>query len=396
MAPFGILTTAREASWARFSPRDHPIVHAGPTGRLMRYYLAWQYLTGYSTSGMRALVRQGHDVKLMYQEALVHPPFLAPFDDADLTSGLDAVGWSGKPDEELLMRELEAFQPDVLVVNSWHVSAYMKAARRWRGRALRIVVMDHQWLGTPKQWLGRVTRNLFIQPAFDAAFLPGDEQAVFARHLGFKQHEIIAGLNTCDDPFFTGPQDQPPNSFLFAGRLVDTKGVDVLAQAYRTYREGTEHPWPLVVAGIGPMDEELKAISGVDLLGFVPPQDLPAVMSSAGCLLLPSRFEPWGVVVQEAAAAGAAVICTSTCGAATRLVLDGYNGRVVTAGRADELAAAMVWVSTADPERRTAMSVRSSELARQYTPSRWAEHLTDKSLELIPEKVTGRSRRPRH
>ena len=241
----------------------------------MRYYLAWQYITGYSTSGMRALVAQGHDVKLMYQKALVHPPFLAPFDDAELTAGLDAVGWTGEPDEELLLRELDEFQPDVLVVNSWHIPAYMKAARRWRGKALRIVVMDHQWLGTPKQWLGRVTRNLFIQPAFDAAFMPGDEQAVFARHLGFKQHEIISGLYTCDDPFFTGPQTPPRDSFLFTGRLVDVKGVDVLAAAYRSYRESAEDPWPLVIAGIGPMDEELKAIDGVELLGFVSPQDLP-------------------------------------------------------------------------------------------------------------------------
>jgi glycosyltransferase involved in cell wall biosynthesis len=355
----------------------------------MRYYLAWQYITGYSTSGMRALIEQGHDVKLMYQEALVHPPFNAPFDDAELTEGMDAVGWTGKPDEDLLLRELEAFQPDVLIVNSWHIPSYMKAARRWRGRALRIVVMDHQWLGTPKQWLGRVTRNLFIQPAFDAAFMPGDEQAVFARHLGFKQHEIISGLYTCDNPFFTGPQDPPRNSFLFVGRLVDVKGVDVLAEAYRTYRASTDDPWPLVVAGIGDMDQELKAIDGVELLGFVSPKELPDVMAASGCLLLPSTFEPWGVVVQEAAAAGQAVICTSTCGAASRLVLDGYNGRVVTPRRADELAAAMSWVADADPEHRKAMSVRSSELARQYTPTRWAEHLTDKCHELLPEKVPG-------
>ena len=124
----------------------------------------------------------------------------------------------------------------MLIVNSWHIPTYMKAARKWRGRALRVVVMDHQWINSPKQWLGRLTRQLFIQPAFDAAFMPGDEQAVFARHLGFKQHEIIVGLYTCDDPFFTGPQDPPQDSFLFTGRLVATKGVDVLAEAYRRYR----------------------------------------------------------------------------------------------------------------------------------------------------------------
>ena len=208
----------------------------------MRIYLAWQYITGYSTSGMHALAAQGHDVRLMYQEALTHPPYFAPFDDAELTAGLEAIGWTGAPDADLLMRELEEFQPDVILFNSWHVKEYMKAARRWRGKALRIVIMDHQWLNTPKQWLGRLTRSVFIQPAFDAAFMPGDPQADFARRLGFKQHQIIEGLYTCEDAFHTGPQDPPRDSFLFVGRLVETKGVDVLAAAYRIYREKCGRP----------------------------------------------------------------------------------------------------------------------------------------------------------
>jgi glycosyltransferase involved in cell wall biosynthesis len=356
----------------------------------MRIYLAWQYITGYSTSGMHALAQQGHDVRLLYQEALVHPPFLAPFDDAELTEGLAATGWSGAPDETLLMRELEEFQPDVILFNSWHIKQYMKAARRWRGRALRIVIMDHQWLNTPRQWLGRLTRSVYIQPAFDAAFMPGDPQAEFARRLGFKQHEIIVGQNTCEDAFRTGPQDPPRDAFLFVGRLVDTKGVDVLAAAYRNYRERVADPWPLVVAGIGPLDQELAAIDGVKLLGFVPPKDLPAVMAESGCFILPSRFEPWGVVVQEAAASGQAVICTTACGAVSRLVLDGYNGRVVAPGQPERLATAMEWVAAADPAHRAAMSRRSVELSNQYTPQRWAEHLVDQCRELLPECVKGR------
>lgn len=357
----------------------------------MRIYLAWQYITGYSTSGFHALVAQGHDVRLMYQEALVHPPFLAPFDDAELTKGIEAIGWSGQPDEGLLMRELEEFRPDVLLVNSWHIPAYMKAARRWKGRALRIVIMDHQWKGTPKQWLGRLTRRLFIQPAFDAAFMPGDEQAIFARYLGFSQNEIIVGQNTCEQSFFTGPQTSPGKSFLFAGRLVDTKGVDVLAAAYRSYRASSADPWPLKIAGIGPMEADLAAIDGVNLLGFVSPEHLPAVMADAGCLVLPSRFEPWGVVIQEAAASGQAVICTSRCGAASRLVLDGYNGRVVAPDDPENLAQAMLWLAGLDDGRRITISRRSVELAQQYTPQRWAEHLVERATELREQRVTADS-----
>jgi glycosyltransferase involved in cell wall biosynthesis len=263
----------------------------------------------------------------------------------------------------------------------------MKAARKWRGRALRVVVMDHQWLGTPKQWLGRLTRHFYIQRAFDAAWLPGDEQAMFARHLGFDQHEIITGLYTCEDAFFTGPQAQPKNAFVFTGRLVDTKGVDVLAAAYRKYREVAKDPWPLKVVGMGPMDEELKAIEGTELLGFVMPKDLPAVLEDAGSLLLPSRFEPWGVVVHEAIASGLSVICTSACGSASRLVNDGYNGRVIAPDQVDEMVEAMLWISNADPEKRALISRRSAELANQYTPQRMAENLVNKSAQLLPEAL---------
>ena len=357
----------------------------------MRIYLAWQYITGYSTSGMHELVAQGHDVKLMYQEALVKPPFLAPFDDAELTKGLDAVGWSGQPDEDLLVKQVEEFGPDVLVVNSWHIGAYMRLAKRWKGKALRVVVMDHQWDGTLKQWGARLTRNLYIQKYVEAAWMPSDPQAVFARHLGFKQHQIITGLYTCEDAFFTGPQLDPAEAFLFIGRLVDVKGVDVLAAAYRKYREQAvaagRTPWPLKTVGIGPMDEELKAIDGVELLGFVMPKDLPPVMAEAGCLLLPSRWEPWGVVVHEAIAAGQAVILTQACGAASKLVNDGYNGRVIAVDAVEEMVEAMHWIANADPEERREISRRSAELAKQFTPRFMASNLVSKSIELLPEAL---------
>jgi glycosyltransferase involved in cell wall biosynthesis len=116
----------------------------------------------------------------------------------------------------------------------------------------------------------------------------------------------------------------------------------------------------------------------------VRPKDLPGVLEGAGCLLLPSRFEPWGVVVHEAVAGGLAVICTSACGSASRLVNDGYNGRVIAPDQVDKMVEAMLWISNLDPEKRVLISQRSVELAKQYTPQRMAENLVDKSIQLLP------------
>ena len=127
------------------------------------------------------------------------------------------------------------------------------------------------------------------------------------------------------------------------------------------------------------MDEELKAIDGTELLGFVMPKDLPGVLQDAGCMLLPSRFEPWGVVVHEAIASGLAVICTSACGSASRLVNDGYNGRVIAPDKVDEMVEAMRGSATPTPRSgsRSASaapsspsSTRRSEWRRIWSTSR--------------------------
>jgi glycosyltransferase involved in cell wall biosynthesis len=142
-----------------------------------------------------------------------------------------------------------------------------------------------------------------------------------------------------------------------------------------------EDPWPLVVAGTGPDARLLDGIDGVDQLGFVQPADLPDVFARAGCFVLPSRFEPWGVVVHEAAAAGLPVIASRACGASTRLVLDGFNGVVVTPGDVEALAGAFERMHRLTAGERRAMGSASHLLAGQYTPERWAENL----LRRIPE-----------
>ena len=121
----------------------------------------------------------------------------------------------------------------------------------------------------------------------------------------------------------------------------------------------------------------------MELLGFLQPSELPAVFERSGCLVTPSRFEPWGVVIHEAAAAGLAVICSAACGASTRLVLDGYNGAVVPAGDQLRMAEAMTWISSGVPDR-SLIGERSAALATQFTPARWASYLLERIETMRP------------
>jgi glycosyltransferase involved in cell wall biosynthesis len=341
-----------------------------------RVAVLWAALSGYVHAQLSALTAAGANLLVVHRSLQSE----APFDQDELTRSIDTRAWSEAPNEAELEAALDDFDPDVLLVMSWDVGAYRRAARRRRGRTLRVLCMDNQWWGTAKQWGGVAVSRFVLRPAYDAVFVAGERQAMFARRLGFRSEQMLWGLYVGDTPAFEKVAAErgealPPEAFVYVGRLAPEKGVDVLAEAYRLYRSRTEQPWPLLVAGTGPELYHLAGVEGVELLGFVQPTQLPGVMARAGCLVLPSRFEPWAVAIHEAAAAGLPVICTWVCGASTRLVLDGYNGAVVSPDDAGGLAAALARIATAGDTERAAMGRASSMLAQQLTPERWAANL---------------------
>jgi glycosyltransferase involved in cell wall biosynthesis len=351
-----------------------------------RVAVLWEALNGYMRSVFQALMDEGADLLVVHRDVLSE----SPFDEELIASGIRTESWMGSPDTAGVDEALRTFQPHVLLVASWHIGPYRKVARRLRGRTLRILAISNQWLATPKQRAGVLVAPLVIRPTYDAALVCDERQAVFAERLGFPAERLLWGMNTCDHPLYSGIAARrgdalPPKAFLFVGRLVEAKAVDVLAAAYTRYRDLVRHPWPLLVAGIGPLDHLLQGQQGVEMLGFVQPDQLPVVFERAGCLVLPSRYEPWGVVIHEAAAAGIPVICSRACGASTRLVLDGYNGVVVSPGREEALATGLVRIHDASDDERRAMGVASETLAHQYSPQRWAQNLLRRAPELRAE-----------
>jgi glycosyltransferase involved in cell wall biosynthesis len=238
--------------------------------------------------------------------------------------------------------------------------------------------MDNQWLGTLKQRLGIVVSPWFLRPVYDRALVPGDRAAQFASRLGFIQDSIWRG-SYCGDVSAFLPNGHSSVSarrrFLFVGRLVAEKGVDVLMEAYASYRAAVAAPWGLTVCGTGPLASLAREVPGVEHHGFVQPSDLPKLFHDAGTFVLPSRFEPWGVVIHEACAAGLPIVCSSNCGAVPSLVEDYWNGFVVESGSVKSLATALRRVHLLDDQQRDEMGRRSTEVARRYTPERWAQAL---------------------
>jgi glycosyltransferase involved in cell wall biosynthesis len=169
------------------------------------------------------------------------------------------------------------------------------------------------------------------------------------------------------------PLSKRGQNFFFIGRLRKSKGIDLLINAYQLYRDTVKQPWGLMVAGTGGMTSAVEGIAGIKYLGFIPPNRLPINMEMVRCLILPSRFEPWGVVIHEASAAGLPIIASYTCGATTAFVRDGVNGYIISP-TVEKLTHAMCHISELGDEELTAMGDASSRLASLWSPNMLARY----------------------
>ncbi|MHB8656588.1 MAG: glycosyltransferase family 4 protein [Solirubrobacteraceae bacterium] len=301
------------------------------------------------------------------------------------------------PGFDELSRILGEFRPDAIVTGGWSGPAgYRKTMRSLSSGVVRVMAMDNTWHGTVKQWIGRGVHRIYIDPLFDCVAVPSDRTEWFARRLGFAAEDVIRGNYVGDTELFdrgprAGEDLQSQCAFLFAGRLVPDKAIDLLAEAYRRYRVSVDAPWDLHIVGSGPQQGLLEGIPGVILHGFLQPPELADLMQRSSCLVLASRFEPYGVIVHEAAAAGLPLLVSDMAGAVPGLVQDGYNGWVIPRENPLQWARAMARISGLGGDRLEEMSRTSQALASRLSVRGWARNFLEELERRISNPVAGRA-----
>lgn len=157
---------------------------------------------------------------------------------------------------------------------------------------------------------------------------------------------------------------------IFSGRLVAVKRPELLIEAFGQIAKRRPE-WDLVIVGDGPMRAQLQAMVHQDLTarviwtGFLDDQEaVTALYRNCDVLALPSDYEPWALVVNEAAAAGLAIVCSDVVGAAAELVVPGKNGELFKAGSLDGLIEALLKVT--DPARVDGYRALSSAMLSEW------------------------------
>jgi glycosyltransferase involved in cell wall biosynthesis len=283
---------------------------------------------------------------------------------------------------------LGAFRPEVVFVPGWGSRGALQSLQWCLDHRIPAVVMSEstQW-DAPRSRVAEWVKGRILS-CFSSALAGGTSHVSYLKQLGVSARGIFTGYDAVDNAYFgldahrPRPTPMDGGRFLASARFVSKKNLFLLLSAYAMYRsralmEG-KVPWGLVLLGDGPLRSELERFStesglqrSLIMPGFVQYPDLPRWYAEASCFVHASLIEPWGLVVNEAMAAGLPVIVSRTCGCAADLVREGVNGWTFDPTDKLGLAELMRRIATS-PEQLKSMGESSRRIIRDWGTERFA------------------------
>jgi glycogen(starch) synthase len=351
--------------------------------------LTWEYppRTGGAAAHVdglsHALGRAGHDVVVL---TVGDPATVTPSADgvrvlraaADLPwiPDDDLVASAASANHHLvrLTTELRDWHPDVVHAHNWEcawaattfatlhgaplVTTYHTTTRSEHGGS--VPPGEPSTIHAVESWLAHGSAQVIAPSLFMS------REALTGFELPAERiHRVPNGIDPTWWSAGEWPETRPP-TVLTWGRVQYEKGFQVLARAMSLVR-GRVPDVECIIAGRGSYLPELQSqvdIEGVSdivhLIGFVSDVKLRDLVHRAGCVVIPSLYEPFGIVALETLAGGAPLIVARTGGLA-ELIAGTGAGLLFEPGNADELAICIERV-LGDPRLADDMRARGTAL----------------------------------
>lgn len=240
-----------------------------------------------------------------------------------------------------LLLKIKGWNPDALMVYGWNFKSHLKALRYFKGK-IPIIFRGDSTLLQKRNGIKSLLRKIFLKWVYSHvsyAMYVGTLNKSYYQKFGLKEKNLFFGPHAIDNKRF-GLNIEERRKWrkklgisendillLYAGKIDENKNVAFLARNFTSMKlEGVK----LLIAGNGPSEIQLKdefnGVSNIIFIDFQNQSNMPALYSMADIFILPSLSETWGLAINEAMAAGKAVLVSKNCGAAVDLVTNGING----------------------------------------------------------------------
>lgn len=198
-----------------------------------------------------------------------------------------------------------------------------------------------------KGWIKRKYLGTIFQKKYILGFAGGSgiHKDLF-RNYGMEERNIFLMPLMVNNDFFMNleKRDSSQFSFLFVGRIVPIKNIEFLIHSFlKNFKNNTSVS--LKIVGNGELETFLKLKfaneENIIFRGAKFGEDLVKEYHTSDIFVLPSKFEPWGLVVNEAMAAGLPVISSSEVGSNYDLIVNKNTGYVFEISEEDDLSKKM-------------------------------------------------------
>jgi glycosyltransferase involved in cell wall biosynthesis len=315
---------------------------------------------------------------------------------ADLGSADQLYGWensagngrhfvlSDKPVDDLDLRaRISAFREILkdqkithLAVAGYAHPEYVFLLLLGRLAGCRIVMFGESWYGE-----GRIKNRLkgfFLKRLVHCFFLSGERaRNHFNKRLRIPGDSVLTKYSVVDNQhFFSDGKIDRERVLLCVARFSPEKNLARLIRAFRQSKLIEDYTLRIIGGGaekeslLGQIDERGR----VELVDWVSYNELPLEYARARYFVLPSVFEPWGLVVNEAMAAGLPVLASEACGCVPDLITE-KNGFTFPAESEPALIAVLNTLSALSEEKWKEMSSCSMDIISGYSCEVWAEQL---------------------
>lgn len=307
-----------------------------------------------------------------------------------------------------LAQALGEFKPDVFLCGGWADKQCLGLAKVLHKKGARTVLLvDTPWQGRMKQVIHCLYSRFYLTTIFDFAWCAGAPQERYLRYLGFPLKRIRRGYYCADTKKFApigaerlgirkeelGTSGEKavtrewPHVFLYIGRYVAVKNMRRMEWAFVKAVEKVEKvegaerigkkPWVLRCIGGGELWDERTIHPRIEHLGYKSPDEIQDYVRDAGCFVLPSVYEPWGVVVHEAALMGLPMLCSNQIQAATAYLREGENGFSFDPFDEDAMTEAFLKIMRSSDAELAMFGRASVRLGLQYTTEDWVKRAVE-------------------
>ena len=348
---------------------SHPIQYQAPWFRSLAALVDLTVFYGHRQTP-EGQARSGFDHAFEWDVPLVDGYRHVWLENISPQPGVDSYAGCDTPQLSRLLIP-ESF--DACIVLGWYLKSYLQAIRACGKNGVPVLVRGDSQLKGPRSAIKSIAKYLpyrLLLRRIDVHLNVGRANADYLRHYGVPQSRLFFAPHSVDSERFAAGADRAratgaaararqqvtpswdTSVFAFAGKFVSRKRPADFIEAIRQARARGAAVAGLLI-GSGPEESALRSLARdlpVHFAGFQNQSEIAAWYAAADCLVLPSDGpETWGLVVNEAMAAGLPAIVSDEVGCGPDLVTAGETGFVFPVGDVGALADRMCQIAARTP-----------------------------------------------